>query len=142
MHAHSFYITFIIHISLFFLLFCRLMAVPLKNIKKYLFYPLIQARVCRFWMPMQNGHTSSFNCLLVDHQVLKFHTIYLTILLHYTWISFMKFTILFNFNMISFIIYNHIFFACIFVCFFTIFLQNIYIYKNHLNSFLCINYIR
>uniref|UniRef100_A0A6N2MVB9 Uncharacterized protein n=2 Tax=Salix viminalis TaxID=40686 RepID=A0A6N2MVB9_SALVM len=47
----------------------RLMAVPLKNIKKYLFYPFIQARVCRIWIPMQNGHTSSFNCLLVDHQV-------------------------------------------------------------------------
>ncbi|KAG5222160.1 replication protein DNA-binding [Salix suchowensis] len=36
--------------------------------RKYLFYPLIQARVCRVWMSMQNGHTSSFNCLLVDHQ--------------------------------------------------------------------------
>uniref|UniRef100_A0A6N2NJ54 DUF223 domain-containing protein n=1 Tax=Salix viminalis TaxID=40686 RepID=A0A6N2NJ54_SALVM len=27
-----------------------------------------EARVCRVWMPMQNGHASSFNCLLVDHE--------------------------------------------------------------------------
>nr|XP_034915104.1 replication protein A 70 kDa DNA-binding subunit B-like [Populus alba] len=44
------------------------MAIHLHNIKKYVFYPLIRARVCRVWIPKQNGQATNFNCLFVDRE--------------------------------------------------------------------------
>ncbi|XP_011015653.1 PREDICTED: uncharacterized protein LOC105119224 [Populus euphratica] len=44
------------------------MAIHLENIKKYVFYPLIQARVCRVWIPKQNGQATNFNCLFVNRK--------------------------------------------------------------------------
>jgi len=45
------------------------MAIYLQNIKKYVFYPLIRAQVCRVWIPKQNGQATNFNCLFIDRQV-------------------------------------------------------------------------
>ncbi|KAJ7013986.1 hypothetical protein NC653_003571 [Populus alba x Populus x berolinensis] len=45
------------------------MAIHLHNIKKYVFYPLIRARVCHVWVPKQNGQPTNFNCLFVDREV-------------------------------------------------------------------------
>ncbi|XP_061986220.1 replication protein A 70 kDa DNA-binding subunit D-like isoform X2 [Populus nigra] len=44
------------------------MAIHLQNIKKYVFYPLIRARVCRVWIPKQNGQATNFNCLFVNRE--------------------------------------------------------------------------
>jgi hypothetical protein len=45
------------------------MALPIKEIKKYHFYPSLQARACRVWIAKFNGQPRSFNCVFVDNQV-------------------------------------------------------------------------
>jgi hypothetical protein len=50
------------------------MAIHLQNIKKYVFYPLIRARVYRVWIPKQNGQATNFNCLFVDREVCNIST--------------------------------------------------------------------
>ena len=50
------------------------MTIHLHNIKKYVFYPLIRARVCRVWVPKQNGQATNFNCLFVDREVWNIST--------------------------------------------------------------------
>jgi len=67
----------IIHLFVqFFLAFlkCRVMTIHLHSIKKYVFYPLIRARVCRVWIPKQNGQAINFNCLFVDREVCNMST--------------------------------------------------------------------
>ncbi|KAJ6971640.1 hypothetical protein NC653_032229 [Populus alba x Populus x berolinensis] len=44
------------------------MALPIKEIKKYNFYPSLRARACRVWIAKFNGQPSSFNCVFVDNQ--------------------------------------------------------------------------
>uniref|UniRef100_A0A2K1ZKM8 Replication protein A OB domain-containing protein n=1 Tax=Populus trichocarpa TaxID=3694 RepID=A0A2K1ZKM8_POPTR len=44
------------------------MALPIKKIKKYNFYPSLRARACRVWIAKFNGQPSSFNCIFVDNQ--------------------------------------------------------------------------
>lgn len=46
----------------------RIMALPIKEIKKYNFYPSLQARACRVWIAKFNGQPRSFNCVFVDNQ--------------------------------------------------------------------------
>ncbi|KAL9378275.1 hypothetical protein Peur_029610 [Populus x canadensis] len=41
------------------------MAIPIQNIKKFLFYPLMCARVCRLWVAKFDGQRNSFNCILL-----------------------------------------------------------------------------
>jgi len=41
------------------------MAIPIQNIKKFLFYPLMCARVCRLWVAKFDGQHNSFNCILL-----------------------------------------------------------------------------
>jgi hypothetical protein len=41
------------------------MAIPIQNIKKFLFYPLMCARVCRLWVAKFDGQHDSFNCVLL-----------------------------------------------------------------------------
>ncbi|KAJ6874119.1 hypothetical protein NC651_032836 [Populus alba x Populus x berolinensis] len=38
------------------------MVVPITNIKKYAFYPLMRARVCRVWIVKFKKQVNSFNC--------------------------------------------------------------------------------
>ncbi|KAL9356244.1 hypothetical protein Peur_049497 [Populus x canadensis] len=44
------------------------MALPIKEIQKYNFYPSLRARACRVWIAKFNGQPSSFNCVFVDNQ--------------------------------------------------------------------------
>ncbi|KAI9400982.1 hypothetical protein POPTR_001G062301v4 [Populus trichocarpa] len=44
------------------------MALRIKQIKKYNFYPSLRARACRVWIAKFNGQPSSFNCVFVDNQ--------------------------------------------------------------------------
>ncbi|KAI5555123.1 hypothetical protein BDE02_19G059700 [Populus trichocarpa] len=44
------------------------MALPIKEIKKYHFYPSLRARACRVWIAKFNGQPRSFNCVFVDNQ--------------------------------------------------------------------------
>ncbi|KAJ6945951.1 hypothetical protein NC651_000888 [Populus alba x Populus x berolinensis] len=44
------------------------MALPIKEIRKYNFYPSLRARACRVWIAKFNGQPSSFNCVFVDNQ--------------------------------------------------------------------------
>uniref|UniRef100_A0A2K2AZJ5 Uncharacterized protein n=1 Tax=Populus trichocarpa TaxID=3694 RepID=A0A2K2AZJ5_POPTR len=49
------------------------MALPIKQIKKYNFYPSLRARACRVWIAKFNGQPSNFNCVFVDNQFERFY---------------------------------------------------------------------
>ena len=61
------------------------MAVPIKDIKRYTFYPLIRARVCRVWIAKFQKQVSSFNCLFIDNQVIFSKTYISLIYLYREW---------------------------------------------------------
>ncbi|KAJ6880719.1 hypothetical protein NC652_033914 [Populus alba x Populus x berolinensis] len=46
------------------------MVVPITDIKKYTFYPLIRAQICHdVWIVKFKKQVSSFNFLFIDNQV-------------------------------------------------------------------------